>query len=83
MTSVELIVQPGANNVVSEMRVRGDPPPDRRSTLCRGVWIVERAEVYIKLLYFVGPTGNQQLALRTGAHRPTGVNLRMTIDMGN
>jgi hypothetical protein len=32
----------------------------------------------VKALYFVGPTGKiNKLALRTGAHHPTGVDIRM------
>src|SRR5262249_18675713 len=34
--------------------------------------------VHVKALYSVGPTGEiSQLALRTGAHHPTGVDIRM------
>jgi hypothetical protein len=36
------------------------------------------AEVHVKALYYIDPTGKiSQLALRTGAHHPTGVDIRM------
>jgi hypothetical protein len=57
--SVELIVQPGAKDGVGEMSVGEGLSPGRRG---KGrdcdICVVERAEVHVKALYFVGPTGN-------------------------
>ena len=63
---MELIVQPAAKDAVGEMGVRVDWPRSRseegprnnttdRATRSGGV---EVAEVHVKALYFVGPTGN-------------------------
>jgi len=79
---VELIVHPETNDVVGEMGVREDLAAYRAGDKRWGVCIVQRAEVHVKVLYFVGPTGNQQLALCTGAYRPTRIDLRMPNGMG-
>ncbi len=56
---MELIVHPEANDVVGEMSVRvGLSPGHRANCQYWGVCVVERAEVHVKVLYFVGPTGN-------------------------
>src|SRR5262249_39198767 len=71
---------------VGEMGVRVDWPRGHseavapRSLTERGTRTcgVEVAEVHVKALYSVGPTREiSQLALRTGAHHPTGVDIRM------
>ena len=63
--SVELIVQPDANDGVGEMGVRRDLAPGRRADnawTCRDTRNdasgVEVTEVHVKALDFVGPTGN-------------------------
>jgi hypothetical protein len=85
---VELIAQPGAKDGVGEMGVRVKWPrgrsegrrraPRNNSDRATRTACVEVAEVHVKALYSVDPTGKiSQLALRTGAHHPTGVGIRM------
>jgi hypothetical protein len=56
--SVELIVQPDANDVVDEMRVCEGLSARGTGNWCGRVAVVQRTEVHVKILYFVGPTGN-------------------------
>src|SRR5215469_17022766 len=69
--------------VQSEM---GDDGPRHNSSTGGGTRTcgVEVAEVHVKALDSIGPTGEiGQLALRTGAHHPTGVDIRMIEGLGN
>ena len=90
--SIELIVQPATKDAVGEMSVRYDLPPGYSVNLAHprrraeDVCIVERAKVHPKALYFPSPvtcTPEIYPPLRTVAHHPTGINLRMTEGLGN
>jgi hypothetical protein len=83
----KLIAHPKAKDGVGEMGVHVDLPRshsegvDRRNLTTERAtrtYGVEVAEVHVKAFDSVGPTGEiRQLALRTGAHHPTGVDIRM------
>src|ERR1700751_679398 len=73
------------------MGMRGDLPPGRSGALecCQGTRSdaigVDRAKVQVKALNFPSPVSwhEWQGPLRTVAHSPTGINLRMTEGLAN